>query len=213
MPHLGFSDEIQLDALLAARDALRPWAASRGVPRLTALPFVLKAASLALADFPSLNAHAAADGSTVTVRAAHNLGVAVDSPRGLVVPVVTDVRARSVLEVAVELGRLQALAAAGRLGEAELAGGTFTLSNVGALGGTHLAPVLVVPQVAIAALGRAARLPRFAAPDSHAVVAATMLPVSLSADHRVVDGASVARFAAALKHYLEHPALLLVDLR
>jgi len=202
-----------MDALLSARDALRPLAASRGVARLTSLPFILKATSLALADFPSLNAHAAADGSSVTQRAAHNLGVAVDSPRGLLVPVVADVRARSVLDIAVELGRLQALAADGRLGEAELAGGTFTLSNVGAVGGTHLAPVLVVPQVAIAALGRAVRVPRFAAADSLAVVAAHVMPVSLSADHRVVDGATVARFTTALKGYLEQPVLMLADLR
>ena len=181
--------------------------------RLTSLPFILKATSLALVDFPALNAHAAADGSSVTQRAAHNLGVAVDSPRGLVVPVISDVRARSVLDIAAELGRLQALAAEGRLGEAELAGGTFTLSNVGAVGGTHLAPVLVVPQVAIAALGRAARVPRFAAADSLAVVAAHVMPVSISADHRVVDGAAVARFTAVLKGYIENPVSMLADLR
>ena len=211
VPHLGFSDEVRLDALLAARDSLRPLAAARGVPKLTALPFILKAVSLALADFPALNAHAAADGSTVTQRAAHNLGVAVDSPRGLIVPVIADVRARSVLDVAGELSRLQAAAAAGRLNEADLSGGTFTLSNVGALGGTHLAPVLVVPQVAIAALGRTARVPRFASPESSAVVAAHILPLSLAADHRVVDGASVARFAAALKAALENPLPWLVE--
>ena len=202
-----------MDALTAARGALRPLAGARGVPRLTYLPFIIKAASLALARYPSLNAHAAADGASVTLRAAHNIGVAMDTPRGLIVPVLRDVRGRSVLDIARELARLQALAAAGRLGEAELAGGSFTLSNIGALGGTAMAPVLVAPQVAIAALGRIARVPRFAAPDSALVVPAHIMPISLSADHRVVDGATVARFVAALRGYLESPLTMLAELR
>ena len=126
-PHsdLGFCDEVVLDALMDCRAALKPAADAAGV-KLTYLPLILKATSLALARHPALNAVVAADASEVTERGAHNIGVAMDTPRGLIVPNVKDVRSLTVLEVAAELARLQALAAAGKLGEADLADGTFT---------------------------------------------------------------------------------------
>lgn len=157
MPHFGYSDEVDMEGLVAARAALRPVAEARGL-KFSFLPFILKATSLALADFPSLNAHVAPDASEVTQRGAHNIGVAMDTPRGLIVPNVKAVQDRSLLDIAAELGRLQALAAAGQLGEADLAGGTFTLSNIGAIGGTYASPILFTPQVAIGALGKISRV-------------------------------------------------------
>lgn len=159
VPHFGYSDEVQLDALARLRKDMKPLAEERGV-KLSYLPFILKATSMALRQFPSLNAWAAPDGSSVTLKGAHHIGVAMDTPRGLIVPNVKDCQDRSVMSIAGELARLQSLAAAGKLGEGDLKGGTFSLSNIGAIGGTYASPVLVVPQVAIGALGRMQKVPR-----------------------------------------------------
>ncbi len=125
VPHFGYCDEVVMDALMALRGALRPAAEAAGVPKLTFLPLLLKAASLALTQFPTLNAQLSADASELILRGPHNIGVAMDTPRGLIVPSVKGVQALSVLEIAAELARLQALAAAGKLGEAELGDTTF----------------------------------------------------------------------------------------
>lgn len=146
IPHFGYCDEVVMDGVIAARAAVRPLAASRGLP-LSFLPFLVKAASLALLDFPALNATLSPDGSEVTRRGAHNIGVAMDTPRGLIVPVLAAVQDRSLFDIAAELKRLQALAADGKLGGGDLADGTFTLSNIGAVGGTYASPILVAPQV------------------------------------------------------------------
>lgn len=153
VPHFGYCDEIVMDGLMAARDALKPLAGERGI-KLSYLPLIVKATSLALAAHPSLNAHVAPDVSSVTVKGAHNIGVAMDTPRGLIVPNIKHCEVRSVFEIAAELARLQALASAGKLGEEDLSGGTFTLSNIGTIGGTYASPVLFVPQVAIGAIGK-----------------------------------------------------------
>ncbi len=136
VPHFGFSDELCVDALMRCRSSLQGAAAARGT-RLTYLPLMLKAASLALRDFPGLNARllegpeagGAAGGSSEAVllrRAEHNIGIAMDTPRGLVVPCVKGVQSLSVLDIAEELARLQELAQKGALGESELSGGSFT---------------------------------------------------------------------------------------
>lgn len=236
VPHLGYSDEVQLDALAALRASMKPIATDRGV-KLSYLPFILKATSLALRQYPSLNAWAAPDGSSVTVKGSHNIGVAMDTPRGLIVPNVKDCQDRSILSIAEELGRLQALAAAGKLGEEDLKGGTFTLSNIGAIGGTYASPVLVVPQVAIGALGRMQRVPRIMSEDeanrlglsatrleaadasagfsadAEVVAAVHVMRASWSADHRMVDGATIARFSNLWCSYLQHPTTMLADMR
>jgi 2-oxoisovalerate dehydrogenase E2 component (dihydrolipoyl transacylase) len=125
VPHFGFADEVSVDALMRTRAALKGAGAARGV-KLTYLPFLIKAASLALYAAPGLNARVHADGEAVVHRGAHNIGVAMDSPRGLVVPVVRAVQGLSVLEIAEELARLYALANDGALREADLADNTFT---------------------------------------------------------------------------------------
>ena len=147
-----------------------------------------------------------------------------DTPRGLLVPNVKGVQGRTVMEIAGELARLQALAAAGKLGADDLADGTFTLSNIGTIGGTYASPVLFAPQVAIGALGKIARLPRYASTlpsaaargvgaDLHDLVPAHILYVSWAADHRVVDGATMARFSNAFKGFVESPSSMLAHLR
>jgi 2-oxoisovalerate dehydrogenase E2 component (dihydrolipoyl transacylase) len=236
VPHFGLCDEVHMDALIAARDELRAAAAARGLAKLTFLPLLVKAASLALSSFPQLNAQLLGAGGAggaeleLLLRGPHNIGIAMDTPRGLIVPCVKGVQARSVLEVAHELQRLQALAREGKLGEADLSDSTFSLSNVGAIGGTYASPIIPLPNVAIGALGRVAKLPRFAStlpagsrpPPSFSafsgaaedrLVAASVMSVSWSADHRVVDGATLARFSNAFKGFVEAPSSMLAEMR
>lgn len=124
IPHFGYADEVQMDALYKLRQELKPLAEQRGI-KLSFMPFVIKAASLALRQFPSLNATVSADATSVTYLASHNISVAMDTPTGLIVPNVKDVQTKSILEIAEELNRLQQLASAGKLGVADLSGGTF----------------------------------------------------------------------------------------
>uniref|UniRef100_A0A3B5LF15 Dihydrolipoamide acetyltransferase component of pyruvate dehydrogenase complex n=1 Tax=Xiphophorus couchianus TaxID=32473 RepID=A0A3B5LF15_9TELE len=133
------------------------------------------------------------------------------SSQGLLVPSVKSVQLLSVFQVAQELTRLQALGATGQLGTAELSGGTFTLSNIGSIGGTYAKPVILPPEVAIGALGKIQVLPRFG-PDGQ-VKAAHIMKVSWSADHRLIDGATMCRFSNLWREYLENPASMLLDLK
>ena len=147
----------------------------------------------------------------IFIKSAHNIGLAMDTPRGLLVPNVKNCEQRSILDIAYEINRLQALGTANKLGEEELTGGTFTLSNIGSIGGTYASPVILAPQVAIGALGKIRRVPRFDENDN--VVAANMMSVSWSADHRVIDGATMARFSNLWKDMLENPETMLVNLK
>jgi 2-oxoisovalerate dehydrogenase E2 component (dihydrolipoyl transacylase) len=213
VPHLGYSDEIEMDAAIRLRAEIKPLALERGV-KFSFMPILIKAVSLALTEYPGINAWVDAKCENVTLKGAHNIGVAMDTPRGLIVPNIKAVQDRSLLEVAEELNRLQDLAAKGLLGDADLRDGTFTLSNIGAIGGTYASPIIMPPQVAIGAIGKTQRLPRFAsdAPDA-AIVAAHIMRMSWSADHRVVDGASIARFSNRVKHYIENPTAMLAAMR
>ena len=127
---------------------MKPMAERRGI-KLSYMPFIIKATSLALRDFPGLNAHTNADCTEVVHRASHNIGIAMDTPRGLLVPNVKNCQSKSILEIATELLQLQALGKEGKLGREHLTGGTFTLSNIGSIGGTYASPILVLPEVAI----------------------------------------------------------------
>ena len=141
----------------------------------------------------------------------HNIGVAVDTPHGLLVPNVKDVQGRSILDIANELTRLVNAGRENKLSPADLADGTFALSNIGAIGGTYAKPVILPPQVAIGALGKIQKLPRFDANDN--VTAAHIMVGSWSADHRVIEGAQMARFSNKLKYYLENPNAMLLSLK
>lgn len=134
-----------------------------------------------------------------------------DTERGLIVPNVKNVQVRSVFEIATELNRLQKLGSLGQLSTTDLTGGTFTLSNIGSIGGTYAKPVILPPEVAIGALGAIKALPRF--DQKGDVYKAQIMNVSWSADHRVIDGATMSRFSNLWKSYLENPAFMLLDLK
>ncbi|XP_077463418.1 lipoamide acyltransferase component of branched-chain alpha-keto acid dehydrogenase complex, mitochondrial [Stigmatopora argus] len=210
IPHLGLCDEVDLGRLVELRSELAPEARAQGL-KLSYMPFFIKAASLCLARFPVLNASLDEGCQNVTYKASHNIGVAMDTDLGLLVPTVKNVQRLSILEVAWELNRLQELGAAGQLGTADLSGGTFSLSNIGSIGGTYARPVILPPEVAIGALGRIQVLPRFDA--SGQVTRAHVMKVSWSADHRLVDGATMCRFSNTWRDFLQNPAAMLLHLK
>ncbi|XP_054568118.1 lipoamide acyltransferase component of branched-chain alpha-keto acid dehydrogenase complex, mitochondrial isoform X2 [Eptesicus fuscus] len=210
IPHFGYCDEVDLTELVKLREELKPVASARGI-KLSFMPFFIKAASLGLLQFPILNSSVDESCQKVTYKASHNIGVAMDTEQGLIVPNVKNVQARSVMDVAAELNRLQKLGSAGQLSTADLTGGTFTLSNIGSIGGTYAKAVILPPEVAIGALGSIKALPRF--DQKGDVYKAQIMKVSWSADHRVIDGATMSRFSNLWKSYLENPASMLLDLK
>uniref|UniRef100_A0A8C7XF31 Dihydrolipoamide acetyltransferase component of pyruvate dehydrogenase complex n=1 Tax=Oryzias sinensis TaxID=183150 RepID=A0A8C7XF31_9TELE len=199
IPHFGYCDEVDLSRLVALRTELKPIAESRGV-KLSYMPFFIKVRSKSMCSRGS-----------PWWQASHNIGLAMDTSQGLLVPNVKNVQLLSVFEIAQELNRLQALGTAGQLGTAHLSGGTFTLSNIGSIGGTYAKPVILPPEVAIGALGKIQVLPRFGAGNQ--VVRAHIMNVSWSADHRVIDGATMCRFSNLWREYLENPAAMVLDLK
>ncbi|KAK1945015.1 Lipoamide acyltransferase component of branched-chain alpha-keto acid dehydrogenase complex [Phytophthora citrophthora] len=209
IPHFGYADEIRMDALYDLRKELKPLAEARGV-KLSFMPFIIKAASLALKHYPMLNATVNDTETELTMIAAHNISLAMDTPTGLIVPNVKNVQVKSIMEIAEDLNRLQQLAVAGKLAPADLTGGTFSISNIGSIGGTYMSPVLMVPQVAIGAVGRIQKLPRYD-PDGN-VEPMRLMNVSWSGDHRVIDGATMARFSNQWKTYLETPVSMLTEM-
>ncbi|XP_012697383.2 lipoamide acyltransferase component of branched-chain alpha-keto acid dehydrogenase complex, mitochondrial [Clupea harengus] len=210
IPHFGYCDEMDLTQLVRLRAELKGVAESRGV-KLSFMPFFIKAASLGLLHFPILNASLDDACQNITYKAAHNIGLAMDTIQGLLVPNVKNVQLLSVFEIATELNRLQNLGNVGQLGASDLTGGTFTLSNIGSIGGTYAKPVILPPEVAIGALGKVQMLPRFNSKDE--VVKAHIMNVSWSADHRIIDGATMCRFSNLWKSYLENPAAMVLDLK
>ncbi|XP_032883827.1 lipoamide acyltransferase component of branched-chain alpha-keto acid dehydrogenase complex, mitochondrial isoform X1 [Amblyraja radiata] len=210
IPHFGYCDEVDLTCLVKLRNDLKVVTADRGI-KLSFMPFFLKAASLGLLQYPMLNASLDEDCQFITYKASHNIGIAMDTQQGLIVPVVKNVQILSVFEIAAEINRLLTLGLANQLGTNDLSGGTFTLSNIGTIGGTYAKPVILPPEAAIGAIGKIQVLPRFN--DNGEIIKAQIMNISWSADHRIIDGATMARFSNLWKFYLENPATMLLDLK
>merc|ERR1719385_266961 len=210
IPHFGYCDEIEVSRMVALRNELKSVAAERGI-KLSYMPFIVKACSMALTQYPILNSQLDVKKETLTYKADHNIGLAMDTAQGLLVPNIKRVQDLSVFEIASELNRMHALGLAGKLGGAELTGGTFSLSNIGSIGGTYAKPVILPPEVAIGALGKIYTVPRYSA--SGDLKPTQVMNVSWSADHRCIDGATMARFSNMWKGYLESPASMLLDMK
>jgi pyruvate dehydrogenase E2 component (dihydrolipoamide acetyltransferase) len=203
--HFDRADITDLDAVIARNlDAAR----AQGVT-LTLTSFLLKAAALALREHPQFNASLDAVAGELILKRYVHLGVAVAAARGLIVPVIRDVDAKPVIELARELAALAARVREGKAALDELRGGTFTVTNIGALGGTGAIPIINYPEVAILGVARARQEP--VVRDGQ-IVPRLLLPLSLTFDHRVADGADGARFASAIVRRLEHPDQLLLGL-
>ncbi|MCM0612099.1 dihydrolipoyllysine-residue acetyltransferase [Marinobacter sediminum] len=209
IPHFIYSEDIDVTDLLSLREQLKPEAEASG-SRLTLMPFFMKAMALAVQEFPVLNSRINDDVSEIHYLPRCNIGMAVDSKAGLMVPNVKSVESLTLLGVADEVARLTEAARSGRVSQEDLKGGTITISNIGALGGTYASPIINAPEVAIVALGRTQKLPRFDANGQ--VVERAILTVSWAGDHRVIDGGTIARFCNRWKGYLESPQSMLLHL-
>jgi pyruvate dehydrogenase E2 component (dihydrolipoamide acetyltransferase) len=197
IPHVTHNDEADVTDLEAFRKQLN---SEQSDVKVTMVALLLKAVVSSLKAFPDMNSSLEGDGIDALIRKKYyHLGFAADTPNGLVVPVVKDVDKKGLLEVAAELTELSGKARAGKLGPAEMAGATFTISSLGGIGGTSFTPIVNAPEVAILGVVRSATKPVW---DGKQFVPRLMLPLSLSYDHRVIDGAAAARFVAHLSGVL-----------
>jgi 2-oxoisovalerate dehydrogenase E2 component (dihydrolipoyl transacylase) len=207
IPHFTFCDEIDLTDLIALRGSMKEQYKAQGV-KLTMMPFFVKALSLAIKEYPVLNSKVNDECSELTYYNDHNIGIAVDSKIGLLVPNIKSCQRKSIVDVANDLTRLTESAREGRVAPGDLKGGTISISNIGAIGGTIATPIINKPEVAIVALGKLQHLPRF---DSNGqVVSRAIMQVSWSGDHRVIDGGTIARFNNVWKSYLENPSTMMM---
>ncbi len=202
IPHVTQHDHADITDLEALRVALNKENEKAGI-KLTMLAFLMKASVSALKKFPDFNASLDASGENLTLKKYFHIGFAADTPNGLVVPVIRDVDKKGVNEIAQESGELARKAREGKLGPAEMSGGCFSISSLGGIGGVAFTPIVNAPEVAILGVSKSSIQPVW---DGKQFQPRLMLPLSLSYDHRVIDGAAAARFTAYL-------AQLLADMR
>jgi pyruvate dehydrogenase E2 component (dihydrolipoamide acetyltransferase) len=205
LPHVTQHEDADITDLEAARAALKIKASQEGV-RLTPLTFIIKACLLALKEFPRFNASLDASGENLILKKYFNIGFAADTPNGLVVPVIANADRLDLYEIARVLAAMSEKARAGKLKNTEMQGGTFTISSLGGIGGTSFTPIINAPEVAILGVSKSSQKPVY---DRGAFLPRLMLPLSLSYDHRVIDGAEAARFVVFLAKMLSDVKALL----
>jgi pyruvate dehydrogenase E2 component (dihydrolipoamide acetyltransferase) len=205
IPHVTQFDEADITELEQLRASLKQKAEGAGV-KLTPLAFIMRACVKALAEFPRFNSALDPSGANLIVRQYVHLGFAADTPQGLVVPVVKDANRKDIYELARHLGALSEKARAGKLPPTDMQGGCFTISSLGGIGGTAFTPIINAPEVAILGVSRASMRGIF---REGGFVPRLMLPLSLSYDHRVIDGAMAARFTTYLAKTLAEPRALI----
>src|SRR5512146_514246 len=205
IPHVTQFDEADITELEALRAKLKDSAAQRGI-KLTPLAFIVRACVKALQAFPQVNASLDPAGANLILKKYVNVGFAADTPNGLVVPVVHEADRKDIYEVARQLGELSEAARGGKLTAAQMQGGCFTISSLGGIGGTAFTPIINAPEVAILGVSRSTMKPVY---RDGAFVPRLLLPLSLSYDHRVIAGATAARFTTFLAQTLAQPHLLL----
>ena len=200
IPHVTQFDEADITELEAYRKAQKSEAETRGL-KLTPLVFIMKAVVGALKEFPRFNASLSPDSQSLIIKKYFHIGVAVDTPDGLVVPVVRDVDQKDIYTLAKELGDISEKARQGKLLPKDMQGGCFTISSLGGIGGTAFTPIVNAPEVGILGVSKAQMKPVY---QNNEFVPRLMLPLSLSYDHRVIDGAEGARFIVFLSQLLSH---------
>jgi pyruvate dehydrogenase E2 component (dihydrolipoamide acetyltransferase) len=207
VPQLTNFDDADVTELEDMREQSKDDYADRGI-KLTSLPFLIKAVASALKRHPLLNSSVDMDEHQIIYKEYVNIGIAVDTERGLVVPVLRDADRKSIAQIASELDELATKVRDGKFDLELLRGGTFTISNLGSVGGTYSTPLINPPQVAILLSGRSRVMPQIV--DGEAVEPRLMMPLSITYDHRAVDGAAAARFLNEVKGYLAAPGRLLL---
>lgn len=205
-PRVTNFDDADVTDLEKFRQSSKDDYAQKGI-KLTSMPFVLKAVAMALKTHPALNAAIDAENARIVYKQYVNVGIAVDSDRGLVVPSLRGVDKLSIPEIAQRLAALAENVRSGKFSPDDLRGSTFTISNLGAIGGTYSTPIINVPEVAILLLGRSRKMPVVI---NDQVTVRLLMPLSLSYDHRLVDGATAARFLNDVMSYLQAPSRLLL---
>ena len=198
LPHVTQHEDADITDLEAVRVALKSKASQEGV-RLTPLAFIIKACLLALQEFPRFNSSLDASGENLVLKKYFNIGFAADTPNGLVVPVIPNADRLDIYGIARVLAAMSEKARAGKLKNTEMQGGTFTISSLGGIGGTAFTPIINAPEVAILGVSKSSQKPVY---DKGAFLPRLMLPLSLSYDHRVIDGAEAARFVVFLAKVL-----------
>ena len=204
LPHVTQFDEADVTELEATRNRLKDAAAAKGI-KLTPLAFIIRACVHALQQYPQFNASLDASGENIVLKKYLHIGFAADTPNGLLVPVIRDADKKDIYQIASELAELSAKARDGKLTGAQMQGGCFTVSSLGGIGGTAFTPIINAPEAAILGVSRTQTKPVW---KDGAFVPRQMLPLSLSYDHRLIDGAAGARFSTALAQALANPGIL-----
>jgi pyruvate dehydrogenase E2 component (dihydrolipoamide acetyltransferase) len=207
VPRVTNFDDADVTDLEIFRQSSKDDYAARGI-KLTTMPFLIKAVATALRHHPSMNASIDMENEQIIYKDYVNVGIAVDTDRGLVVPTLRNADRMSIPEIAQGLGDLSVRVRNNDFGVNDLRGGTFTISNLGAIGGTYSTPIVNVPEVAILLVGRTRRMP--VVMDDDSIKPRSMMPLSLAYDHRLVDGGTAARFLNDIVMYLEAPSRLLL---
>ncbi|WP_053946730.1 2-oxo acid dehydrogenase subunit E2 [Halolamina sediminis] len=205
-PHVSHHDTAEIDELVETREELKQTAEEKGV-RLTYMAFVLKAVVAGLKEYPILNSELDEEEGVIRLKNYYNIGIAVATDAGLMVPVVKNVDEKGLLEIADEVQELATKARERTISPQEMQGGTFSITNFGAFGGEYATPIINYPETAILGLGAIEQRPVV---EDGEVVAAHTLPLSLAIDHRVIDGAEAAKFTNTVKEYLAEPTKLLL---
>jgi pyruvate dehydrogenase E2 component (dihydrolipoamide acetyltransferase) len=203
--HVTHMDEADVTELVGLREKHRNVAEKRGI-HFTYMPYVVKAAVAALKQYPYLNSTVDEEHEDIILKKYYNIGVAVDTPDGLIVPVIKNADQKDIFTIADEIQSLSEKAESRQLSLSDLKGGTFTITNIGFIGGTHATPIINYPETAILATGRISEIPVVRGGQ---VVIRSVMPLSLSFDHRVIDGALAARFVNMIIKFLQDSAFLL----
>ena len=206
-PRVVNFDDADITDLEAFRQTSKDDYAARGI-KLTTMPFLIKAVAAGLKHHPAINAAIDSENEQIIYKQYVNIGIAVDTPRGLVVPTLKNADRMSIPDIAAALGELSGRVRDNDFAVSDLRGGTFTISNLGAIGGTYSTPIINVPEVAILLVGRSRKLP--VVMDDDSIKPRLMMPLSLAYDHRLVDGATAARFLNEVIGYLQAPSRLLL---
>ncbi len=208
VPHVAHMDDADVTLLEAFREKERQRRAGQPGERLTLLPFVIKAVTAGLRVAPAFNASLDPFGERIIYKKYYNIGIAVDTGHGLIVPVIRDTDRKSILQISTDIAEAAGKAREGNLAVDDLRGGTFTITNVGPLGGTALIPTINYPEVAILGMGRVQEKPVVVDGE---IAIRKILPLTLAFDHRIADGADAARFVSEMVRQLSDPNLLLLE--
>lgn len=207
IPHASSMDDFDVSELVEFRKEQKEIADKQGI-KLTYMPFIIKAITLALKEYPILNSSYDMENEEIILKKYYNIGIAVDTPEGLMVPVVKNADRKGILEISKEMNDLIEKSQNRTIGLENLRGGTFSITNYGAVGSTYGVPVIKYPEAAILGIGRITKKP--VVKDGEIVIR-DIVPISLSIDHRIIDGADAGRFLNKVKEYLQDPMLLLLS--